>query len=89
LGVVTVWSRRRVAAFAVARVVQREQHFRGELAAFFQHLVDDVGIDFRVFRQRLQFVFHFQQLVQNELHIPDWRDVLTHDFLLMTTLVFE
>jgi hypothetical protein len=73
-----------LAAFAVARVVQREQHFRGELAALFQHLVDDVGVDFAVVRQCFQFIFHFQELVQNELHIPDWRDVLTHDFLLMT-----
>ena len=71
-----------VAAFAVAGVVQREQHFGSEFAALFQHLVDDVGVDVGVRRHLLQFFFHLQELMQDELHIPDWRDVLTHNFLL-------
>jgi len=25
-----------------------------------------------------------QEFMQDELHIPDWRDVLTHNFLLRT-----
>jgi hypothetical protein len=33
-------------------------------------------------RQFLQLFFHLQELVQDELHIPDWRDVLTHVYLL-------
>ena len=71
-----------MAAFAVARVVQREQHVLGELGAFFQHLVDDVGVDIFEFRHLLQFVGDVEEFVQQELHIPDWRDVLTHGFLL-------
>jgi hypothetical protein len=71
-----------VAAFAVAGVVQREQHFLRELRAFFQHLVDDVGVDFLVGRQVLEFFGDVEELMQHELHIPDWRDVLTHGVLL-------
>ncbi len=69
-----------VAAFAVAGVIQGEQHFGSELAALFQYLVDDIGVDVGVRRHLLQFFFHLQELMQNELHIPDWRDVLTHNF---------
>ena len=36
-----------------------------------------VGVD----RQLFQLLFHFQQFMQHELHITDWRDVLTHFFL--------
>ncbi|MNS98059.1 hypothetical protein D3C72_1324140 [compost metagenome] len=71
-----------VAAFAVAGVVQREQYLGGEFAALFQHLVDDVGVDVGIRRHLLQFFFHLQELMQDELHIPNWRDVLTHNFLL-------
>jgi hypothetical protein len=70
-------------AFAIAGVIQREQDFGSELAAFFQHLIDDIGIDISMLWQLFQFIFYMQQLVHDELHIPQWRDVLTHGALLM------
>ena len=33
------------ATFTVAAMIQREQDFRGELAALFQHLINDIDID--------------------------------------------
>jgi hypothetical protein len=72
-----------VTAFAIAGMVQREQYLGGEFTALFQHLIDDVGIDLGMLRQLFQFIFYMQQLVHDELHIPQWRDVLTHGALLM------
>ena len=71
-----------VAALAVARVVQGEQHLRGELGALLQHLIDGVGIDLRILRDLFQFVLDPQQLVQHELHVAQGSDVLTHGVLL-------
>jgi hypothetical protein len=76
-----------VAAFAVAGVVQREQHFLREFRAFLEHLVDDVGVDFLVRRQVLELFGDVQEFMQNELHIPDWRDVLTHVVLLTKVMI--
>ena len=71
-----------VAAFAIARMIQREQYLGRELAALFQHLVDDVGIDLGMLRHLLQFLFDLQQFVQNELHVSQRCNVLAHGFLL-------
>ena len=70
------------AALAIARVIQREQHLRGELGPLLQHLVDGVHIDLGVLGQLFQFAFDLQQLVQHEMHVAQGGDVLTHDFLL-------
>ena len=62
--------------------VQGEQHFRRELAAFFQHSSDGIGIDVRVGRQGFQNVRHMQNFIHHELHVSQWWGVLRHfDFL--------
>ena len=48
-------------------MVQREQHVLAELAAFFQYLVDDVGVEFSVARHLPERVDRTEHFVQNEL----------------------
>src|SRR5207237_8082864 len=55
--------------------------------AFLEPLVDDVGVDFLVRRQALELFGDVQELMQNELHIPNWRDVLTHIVLLTKVMM--
>jgi hypothetical protein len=50
-------------------MVEREQHLGGELAAFFEDVIDGVGIDFGVGRQGLEFAGHVEQFVQHEVHV--------------------
>ncbi len=71
-----------MATFAVTGVIQREQHVGSKFPTFFQHLVDDLGIDVGVFRQLFQFCFDLQQFVQHKLHVTQGGDILTHGFLL-------
>jgi hypothetical protein len=66
------------AAFGVAWEVQRREHFGGELAAFFQHGVDGVGVDVCMARQELQLIDGAEYFVQQELHVAKRRVVLRH-----------
>jgi hypothetical protein len=75
------------AAFAVARLVQREDHVGAELAGFLEHLVDGVHVDVRVLRHRLEFGFGAEQFMEHELHVAQRCGVLAHQRLLGGLLV--
>lgn len=51
------------AAFAVTALVEREHDLGAELAGFFEHLIDGVGVEIRMLRHVLQFGFDVEQLV--------------------------
>ncbi len=69
------------AAFLIAALIEREQHFGAELAGFFEHGIDRVRIEIRVLRHLPDFGLDVKQLVQHELHVAQWRGVLSHDSL--------
>jgi hypothetical protein len=49
-----------MAALTITGMIQREQHGRGKFATFFEYLIDDVGIDFRMRGQLLQLIVYMQ-----------------------------
>ena len=64
-----------LAAFNVARMIDRQQHVRGKLAALFQNRHDRVEIVFSVCGQRFQIGRNIKQLVHNETHIAQRGEV--------------
>ena len=64
-----------LAALYVADIVQRKQHFLGELAALFQDRINQVGC--RVFKAgQVGVVLKLEHFMKNELHVAD-RGVVT------------
>ena len=68
-----------VTAFAVAYLIEREQHLGAELARFFEHLVDHVAGVVGHGRQLFEDAFSAQHFVHHELHVAQGGSVLSHD----------
>ena len=58
-----------LAAFLIATDVQRKNHLRRKLAAFFQNRINGLNIGVGKLWNRLQISGHIQQLVHHKLHI--------------------
>ncbi|MDT4847825.1 hypothetical protein FQZ97_818980 [compost metagenome] len=66
------------AAFGVTADVQREDHLRSELAGFFEHRVDGLGVHLGVLGHALEFGAHIEHFVHHELHVAQGRVVDGH-----------
>jgi hypothetical protein len=71
-----------VAAFLVAAAIQRKQDLGAELAAFLQHLVDQLAVDFGMPGQLRQSALRIQNLMEHELEVTQGRGVLRHVLVL-------
>jgi hypothetical protein len=58
-----------LAALLVAADIERESHFAGEFAAFFEHSVDGINVKVGVFRNRFELFVHIEHFVHHELHV--------------------
>ena len=66
------------AAFAVAHLIQRKQHFGAKFAAFLDHLVDQFARDFGLRRQVFEGCADVQQFMHHELDVAQGSGVLSH-----------
>ena len=58
-----------MAAFFIARFVEREDDVFAKLGAFFEHRIERVAIDLGVLGQSLEGRFDIEQFVQHEMHV--------------------
>ena len=66
------------ATLGVAADVERKNHLRRKLAAFFQNRVDGVHINIGMAGDGLQIVGDLEQLVHYKLHVAQGRGVRWH-----------
>ena len=75
-----------LATLDVAGLVEREDHFRGELAALLQNRHDGVDVVVSMRRQRSEFGRNIKQLLHHKTHIAKGRGISRHVSLLLQQL---